>query len=167
MYLFRFRSRTDLNDRYLPQTVALEITSPIDDVELANLTPSTPKKPKPRKPTAKSDQPPTSPVKKTRKKELPIPTSPTAGPKALKKSFKSAFATVTLTMGSLQGCLLRATDLSREESTLLVQRLDEAVSVTNSAKHYVLKMMEMRILRHLIDSTGDEFLENVLDSKSD
>ncbi|GJJ71752.1 hypothetical protein EMPS_04109 [Entomortierella parvispora] len=163
----RFRSRTDLNDRYLPQTVALETASPIDDVELAHLTPSTPKKPKPRKPTTKSDRPPISPVKKTRKKELPIPTSPTAGPKALKKSFKSAFATVTLTMGSLRGCLLRATDLSKEESTLVVQRLDEAVSVTSSAKHYVLKMMEMRILRHLIDSTGDEFLENVLDSKSD
>jgi hypothetical protein len=138
----------------------------VDDVELANLTPSTPKKPKTQKPTTKNDKP-SAPPKKKRKNELPIPLSPTAGPKALKKSFKSAFATVTLTMGSLRGCLTRATDLSMEDSKLVVQRLDEAVSVTNSAKHHVLKMIEMRILRHLIHKTGDEFLENILDSKSD
>ncbi|KAG0074662.1 hypothetical protein BGZ90_010572 [Linnemannia elongata] len=67
------------------------------------------------------------------------------GPKALKKSFGGAFKTLVLTAGSLWGCLRRDTDLTSEEIAQVVNRIDRAVFVMNSAKHVVLKMLEFFI----------------------
>ncbi|KAF9943471.1 hypothetical protein BGZ70_005929, partial [Mortierella alpina] len=81
----------------------------------------------------------------------------------------------TLTTGSLQGCLHRGTDLSKHQIDLIVKRLDLVVTTVNTAKHLVLKMIEMRILRELLPkspspaqsqecSQEGSFLEKILDS---
>ncbi|KAF9916093.1 hypothetical protein FBU30_001550 [Linnemannia zychae] len=137
----RFRSRTDLNDRYVPQTVILKKASPIDDVELSVSS--------------------TTPKKSGKKKLLKEPTR-NEGPKALKKLFKSVFATMVLTTSSLEGYLGRATALSKPEIEQLIQQIGLAVSTVNSAKHLVYKLIEMRILRPLLN-TVSENQENGLD----
>lgn len=59
---------------------------------------------------------------------------------------------VTLSTGSLQGCLERSTNLSKAEIAQLTQHVGLAVSTVNSAKHIVYKLMEMRILQPLLKS---------------
>ncbi|KAK3838113.1 MAG: hypothetical protein J3R72DRAFT_448904 [Linnemannia gamsii] len=78
------------------------------------------------------------------------------GPKALKKSFGGASKMLVLTVGSLWGCLRRATDLTSEEITQVVNRIDRAVFVMNSAKHLVMKMLEFFILRCLLPARIQE-----------
>ncbi|KAF9155391.1 hypothetical protein BG015_010041 [Linnemannia schmuckeri] len=73
-----------------------------------------------------------------------------AGHAALKKLLKSAFALVTLTTGSLKVCLRRATDISTVNTDLVAQRLNMTVSNVNTAKRYVFRMLEMKILRDLL-----------------
>ncbi|GJJ75446.1 hypothetical protein EMPS_07804 [Entomortierella parvispora] len=139
-----FRSRTDLTDRYVPQTAHLSAASPIDDANLHGLEPAAPRTYKPKEKTTNNNQPVPPPQKK-RKKMLDY-RKENASPAALKKSFKSVFASVTLTTGSVRGCLRRATDLSMADTELISQRIDMAVSIVNTAKHYVLKMLEMEKL---------------------
>ncbi|GJJ78229.1 hypothetical protein EMPS_10588 [Entomortierella parvispora] len=146
-----FRSRTDLTDRYVPQTAHLSAASPIDDANLHGLEPAAPRTYKPKEKTTNNNQPVPPPQKK-RKKMLDY-RKENASPAALKKSFKSVFASVTLTTGSVRGCLRRATDLSMADTELISQRIDMAVSIVNTAKHYVLKMLEMRILRELLSGS--------------
>ncbi|KAI8605997.1 hypothetical protein EDD21DRAFT_427217 [Dissophora ornata] len=168
----RFRSRTDMQDRYVPDTVFLEKASPVDDVELSGLKPSTPRPPKPKVPSTRIDQA-RAPAPEMKKKKLLGDPTRIAGPKALKRSFQSVFATVTLTTGSLQGCLWRSTNLSKAEIAQVTQRLGLAVSTVNSAKHVVYKLAEMRILQPLLktgpdqveDGLGKSFLEKILDSE--
>ncbi|KAG9064049.1 hypothetical protein KI688_003228 [Linnemannia hyalina] len=167
----RFRSRTDVQDRYVPDTVFLEKASPVDVVELSGLKPSTPRPSKPKEQSPRIDQVPAPAAKKKKKKLLGEPKG-IAGPKALKRAFQSVFATVTLTTGSLQGCLGRSTNLSKAEVAQLTQHVSSAVSTVNSAKHIVYKLIEMRILQPLIetglnqaeDGPDESFLEKILDS---
>jgi hypothetical protein len=138
------------------------------------LTPSNPRPYKPKEPTT-SDNQPTTPAAKKKKKLLKYHLDKT-GHAALKKSFKSVFATVALTTGSVKGCLKRATGLSAADVDLVAQRLDMAVSIVNTAKHFVYKMLEMRTLRELFPSSlpttqgqamadgRASFLEMILDS---
>src|SRR5690349_20415725 len=107
-----FRSRTDLADRYVPQTVNLEMASPIQEIELTGLTPSTPRPYKPKDSTTINKQAATAPVVKGKRTYLQYPKKEKTGPAALKKSFRGAFATIVLTTGTIKGCLKRATDLS-------------------------------------------------------
>ncbi|KAK3846473.1 MAG: hypothetical protein J3R72DRAFT_486735 [Linnemannia gamsii] len=172
----RFRSRTDQADRYVPQTVNLEKASPIEDMDLSGLKPSTPRPYKPKDATTITKQAATAPVAKKKKKKLLGYHLDKTGHAALKKSFKPVFATVTLTAGSVKGCLKRATDLSTANVDLIVERLDRAVSIVNTAKHLVYKMLEMRIFRELFPSSlqttqgqatvngQTPFLEKILDS---
>lgn len=168
----RFRSRTDQQERYVPHTVFLESASPVDVVELSGLKPSTPRPSKQKEQTARMSQAPAPAPKKKKKKPLRDPKS-VPGPKALKKSFKSVFATVALTTGSLKGCLERSTNLSKAEIAQLAQHVDLAVTTTNSAKHIVYKLVEMRILKPLLETKLDQgedgldesFLEKILDSE--
>ncbi|KAG9061854.1 hypothetical protein KI688_007005 [Linnemannia hyalina] len=167
----RFRSRTDVQDRYVPDTVFLEKASPVDVVELSGLKPSIPRPSKPKEQSPRIDQVPAPAAKKKKKKLLGEPKG-IAGPKALKRAFQSVFATVTLTTGSLQGCLGRSTNLSKAEVAQLTQHVSSAVSTVNSAKHIVYKLIEMRILQPLIetglnqaeDGPDESFLEKILDS---
>ena len=171
----RFRSRTDLADRYVPQTVNLGIASPIQEIELTGLTPSTPRPYKPKDSTTINKQAATAPVVK-KKSSLQYPKMDKPGHAALKKSFRGAFATIVLTTGTIKGCLKRATDLSTANVDLIAQRLDMAVSIVNTAKHFVYKMLEMQILRELFPSSPQtiqgqpmtsgqtSFLETILDS---
>ncbi|KAF9102242.1 hypothetical protein BGX30_009335, partial [Mortierella sp. GBA39] len=107
----------------------------------------------------------TAPVAKKKKKKLLNYHPDKTGHAALKKSFKSVFATVTLTTGSIKGCLKRATDLTPANVDMVAQRLDMAVSIVNTAKHFVYKMLEMRILGELLSSSvPTSFLEDILDS---
>lgn len=140
-------------DRYVPQTAHLDIASPITDMELYGLEPSAPRPYKPKEKTTGNNQPTVAAPAEKKRKNLLDYRKDKAGPAALKKSFKSVFATVTLTTGSVKGCLRRATDLSVTNINLISQRLDMAVSVVNTAKHYVLKMLEMRILREVLSGS--------------
>ncbi|KAF9915447.1 hypothetical protein FBU30_002003 [Linnemannia zychae] len=167
------RSRTDLNDRYVPQTVILKKASLIDDVELSGLKPSAPCRSKPKKQLANVDQVSSiTPKKKSGKKKLLKEPTRKEGPKALKKSFKSVFATIILTTGSLEGCLGRATTLSKPKIEQLVQQIGLEVSTVNSAKHLVYKLIEMRILRPLLNTVPEnqenrldmDFLDKILNS---
>ncbi|KAG9073275.1 hypothetical protein KI688_001067 [Linnemannia hyalina] len=162
----KFRSRTDQADRYVPQTVNLENASPVEDVELSGLKPSTPRPYKPKDPATTNEQAITAPVAKKKKKKKHLDYhQDRPGYAALKKSFKSVFATVTLTTGSVKGCLKRATDLTPANVDMVAQRLDMAVSIVNTAKHFVYKMLEMRILGELLSSSPPtSFLEDILDS---
>ncbi|KAG0356239.1 hypothetical protein BGX24_006449, partial [Mortierella sp. AD032] len=63
---------------------------------------------------------------------------------------------MVLTVGSLWGCLRRATDLTSEEITQVVNKIDRAVFVMNSAKHLVMKMLEFFILRCLLPARIQE-----------
>lgn len=142
---------------------------------MSGLTPSTPRPYKPKDPTTTSEAAATAPVAKKKKKPLSYHKDK-AGPAALKKSFRGAFATVTLTTGSIKGCLKRATDLPTASVDLVAQRLDMAVSIVNTAKHFVYKMLEMQVLRELFASPlpttqgqamagqQEPFLEKILDS---
>ncbi|KAF9544268.1 hypothetical protein EC957_012231 [Mortierella hygrophila] len=167
----RFRSRTDVQDRYVPDTVFIEKSSPVDLMELSGLKPSTPHSSKPKEQSARIDQVPAPAAKKKKKKLLADPKR-IAGPKALKRAFKPVFATVTLTTGSLQGCLGRSTNLSKVEVAQLTQHVNSAVSTVNSSKHIVYKLIEIRILQPLLetgldqaeDGPGESFLEKILDS---
>lgn len=160
-----------MQDRYVPDTVFLEKASPVDVVELSGLKPSTPRPSKPKEQSPRIDQVPAPAAKKKKKKLLGEPKG-IAGPKALKRAFQSVFATVTLTTGSLQGCLGRSTNLSKAEVAQLTQHVSSAVSTVNSAKHIVYKLIEMRILQPLIetglnqaeDGPDESFLEKILDS---
>ncbi|OAQ21974.1 hypothetical protein K457DRAFT_26554, partial [Linnemannia elongata AG-77] len=149
----RFRSRTDLADRYVPQMVNLKIASPIQEIELTGLTPSTPRPYKPKDSTTINKQAATAPVVKKKRSSLQYPKKEKPGPAALKKSFRGAFATIVLTTGTIKGCLKRATDLSTANVDLIAQRLDMVVSIVNTAKHFVYKMLEMQILRELFPSS--------------
>ncbi|KAG0047962.1 hypothetical protein BGZ89_004737, partial [Linnemannia elongata] len=147
-----FRRRTDLARPYEPHEVFLPDASPVEEDALQHLTPSTPRpfKPKPNSSNNNNDGNSNSDNKKKRKKNpLKLP-GDKEGPKALKKSFGGAFKTLVLTAGSLWGCLRRATDLTSEEIAQVVNRIDRAVFVMNSAKHVVLKMLEFFILRCLL-----------------
>ncbi|KAF8945772.1 hypothetical protein BGZ47_001972 [Haplosporangium gracile] len=129
----------------------------------------------PKESTTSNNQPTTPAAKKKKKKLLGYHPDKT-GHAALKKSFESVFATVTLTTGSVKGCLERATDLSTANVVLVAQRLDMAMSIVNTVKHFVYKMLEMRILRDLFPSPlqttqgqamvdkQTPFLEKILDS---
>ncbi|KAF9147134.1 hypothetical protein BG015_011284 [Linnemannia schmuckeri] len=116
-------------------------------MDLTGLKPSTPRPYKPKKPTTSSNQPTTPASKKKKLLGYPVDKS---GHAALKKPFKSVFAAVTLTTESVKGCLKRATDLSTANVDLVAQRLDMAVSIVNTAKRFVYKMLEMQILRELL-----------------
>ncbi|KAG0284117.1 hypothetical protein BGZ97_008299 [Linnemannia gamsii] len=156
----------DLADRYEPQKVNLEFASPIEDKDLTGLKPSTPRPYKPKDPTTINRQAPTA--DKRRKSPLKYPEEK-PGPAALKRSFRGAFATVTLTAGTVKGCLTRATDLSMANVDLITRRLNMAVSIINKTTHVVYKMLEMQILRELISplqTTQDPitFLDKILDS---
>lgn len=155
----------------MPDTVLLNKASPVGVLELSGLKPSTPRPSKPKDQPARTDQVPV-PAPKKKKKPLGDPRG-IAGPKALKRSFKSVFAPVTLTAGSLQGCLGRSTNLSKAEVAQVTQQVDLAVSTVNSAKHVVCKLIEMRILQPLLKNGLDQaengadesFLEKILDSE--
>ncbi|KAG0262830.1 hypothetical protein BGZ95_003949 [Linnemannia exigua] len=150
-------------DRYVPQTVNLEKASPMDDMDLSAST-------------TINKQATTAPVANKKKKKLLGYHLDKTGHAALKKSFKSVFATVILTTGSVKGCMERATHLSTTNVDLITETLDKAVSIVNTAKHLVYKMLEMRIFRELFPSplqmtqgeaTANEqtpFLEKILDS---
>jgi hypothetical protein len=79
-----------------PTFLNLKTARLIEDIELSGLTPSTPRPYKPKEPTT-SDNQPTTPAVKKKKKLLEYHLDRT-GHAALKKSFKSVFATVTLTL---------------------------------------------------------------------
>ncbi|KAG0364590.1 hypothetical protein BGX24_004542, partial [Mortierella sp. AD032] len=168
--------KEDQADRYVPQTVNLEKASPIEDTDLSGLKPSTPRPYKPKDATTITKQAATAPVAKKKKKKLLGYHLDKTGHAALKKSFKPVFATVTLTTGLVKGCLKRATNLSTANVDLVAEKLDKAVSIVNTAKHLVYKMLEMRIFRELFPSplqtTQSQamagkptlFLEKILDS---
>jgi hypothetical protein len=150
----RFRRRTDLARPYEPHEVFLPDASPVDEDALQHLMPSTPRpfKSKPDSSNNNNDDSSNnkkSNKKKRKKKPLKQPMDK-AGPKALKKSFGGAFKMLVLTAGSLWGCLRRATDLTSEEIARVVNKIDRAVFVMNSAKHIVIKMLEFFILRCLL-----------------
>ncbi|KAK3844974.1 MAG: hypothetical protein J3R72DRAFT_436641 [Linnemannia gamsii] len=162
-----FRRRTDLARPYEPHEVFLPDASPVEEDALQHLTPSTPRpfKPKPDSSNNNNDgnsnnndgnsNNKNNNKKKHKKKPLKLPTDK-EGPKALKKSFGGAFKMMVLTVGSLWGCLRRATDLTSEEITQVVNRIDRAVFVMNSAKHLVMKMLEFFILRCLLPARIQE-----------
>ena len=156
----RFRRRTDLVRPYEPHKVFLPDASPVEEDALQHLTPSTPRpfKPKPDSSNNNNDGNSNnnkSNKKKRKKKPLKLPTDK-EGPKALKKSFGGAFKMLVLTAGSLWGCLRRATDLTSEEIARVVNRIDRAVFVMNSAKHIVMKILEFFILRRLLPARNQE-----------
>ncbi|KAF9537099.1 hypothetical protein EC957_008864 [Mortierella hygrophila] len=150
----------------LYKKINLDIASPVEDIELSGLKPSIPRPYKPKDPTTTNEQAAAAPVaKKKKKKKLLSYHLDKRGYAALKKSFKSVFATVTLTTGSVKGCLKRATDLTPANVDMVAQRLDMAVSIVNTAKHFVYKMLEMRILGELLSSSPPtSFLDDILDS---
>ncbi|KAF9079325.1 hypothetical protein BGX23_004378 [Mortierella sp. AD031] len=155
-----FRRRTDLARPYEPHKVFLPDASPVEEDALQHLTPSTPRpfKPKPDSSNNNNDGNSNnnkSNKKKRKKKPLKLPADK-EGPKALKKSFGGAFKMLVLTAGSLWGCLRRATDLTSEEIARVVNRIDRAVFVMNSAKHVVMKMLEFFILRCLLPARNQE-----------
>jgi hypothetical protein len=131
----------------------------VEEDALQHLTPSTPRPFKPNPDSINNNKDGNgnnkSNKKKRKKKPLKLPADK-KGPKALKKSFGGAFKMLVLTAGSLWGCLRRATDLTSEEITQVVNRIDRAVFVMNSAKHVVLKMLEFFILRCLLPAQNQE-----------
>ncbi|KAK3843964.1 MAG: hypothetical protein J3R72DRAFT_419838 [Linnemannia gamsii] len=137
----------DQQERYVPDTVFLESASPVDVSELSGLKPSTLRPSKQKDQTARIDHVPAPAPKKKKKKPLRDPKS-VAGPKALKKSFKSVFATVALTTGSLEGCLERSTNLSKAEIAQLAQHVDLATRLDQGE-----------------DGPDESFLEKILDSE--
>ncbi|KAF8945733.1 hypothetical protein BGZ47_002068 [Haplosporangium gracile] len=118
-------------------TVNLEKASPIEDMDLSGLKPSTPRPYKLKEPTTRNVQP-TTPEGKKKKRLLGYHSNKT-GHAALKKSFKSVFATVILITGSVKGCLKRSTDLFMANVDLVAQRLDMVVFIVNTAKHFCLQ----------------------------
>ncbi|KAK3814738.1 MAG: hypothetical protein J3R72DRAFT_461715, partial [Linnemannia gamsii] len=138
-----FRRRTDLARPYEPHEVFLSDASPVEEDALQHLTPSTPRPFKPKPDSSNNNNDGNS-------------NNNDEGPKALKKSFGGAFKMLVLTVGSLWGCLRRATDLTSEEITQVVNRIDRAGFVMNSAKHLVMKMLEFFILRCLLPARIQE-----------
>ncbi|KAG0328261.1 hypothetical protein BG004_002579, partial [Podila humilis] len=153
----RFRSRTDMDDRYVPATVLLEKASPVDELELSALQPSVPCRSKATSQSSATTTASKSSMRVTKRKKLLDERREEVGPKALKQSFQSVFPTVTLTVGSLRGCLGRATNMSKEQTAQVVERITLAVTIVNSAKHVLYKLIEMQILRHLLGATSDRY----------
>ncbi|KAF9134898.1 hypothetical protein BG015_003357 [Linnemannia schmuckeri] len=117
-----FRSRTDQAGRYVPQTVRLEIPSPIEDMELYVLKPSTPRPYKPKELTTSYNQPTTSATKK-KKTNLHGYRQDKAGHAVLKKSFKAVFALVTVTTESPRDAPVKRPISPRRTSTWLPRDL--------------------------------------------
>ncbi|KAK3820792.1 MAG: hypothetical protein J3R72DRAFT_459524 [Linnemannia gamsii] len=138
-----FRRRTDLAHPYEPHEGFLPDASPVEEDALQHLTPSTPRPFKPKPDSSNNNNDGNS-------------NNNDEGPKALKNSFGGAFKMMVLTVGSLWGCLRRATDLTSEEITQVVNKIDRAVFVMNSAKHLVMKMLEFFILRCLLPARIQE-----------
>jgi hypothetical protein len=73
-----------------------------------------------------------------------------------KDSFKALFKTVTLTLGSLSGCLRRATNLSSDEVSAVVDRIDKACHLLSVARRLTFQAVE-----YLVYKTLDEEPEEV------
>jgi len=66
-----------------------------------------------------------------------------------KEAFQTSFKTITLTLGSLGGCLRRATDLSDSEVSVVVERVNQAVHVLSIARCLVFRALEYFVYKSL------------------
>jgi hypothetical protein len=76
------------------------------------------------------------------------------GAAALKTLYQKTFQTATLTLGSLGGCLRRATDMTEEEAKLVAGRLESAVDILARTKMLVYKCLELFLISHLHDEAS-------------
>ncbi|KAF9975922.1 hypothetical protein BGZ75_000360, partial [Mortierella antarctica] len=153
-----FKSRTDLHHRHVVRNVDLLSARLVDPAELKKMTPTVPRpRTKHAEPTPEQTKSAkvvkkksTSKGKKGRKQR-----SPTA---RLKKAFSKSFAMSTQTIGCLQGCMARAllpgSELSRDDIRQLTSRLNKAMKVMNSARIYVLKMVELIVYGDLLSTSA-------------
>ncbi|KAF9947431.1 hypothetical protein BGZ65_008814, partial [Modicella reniformis] len=66
----------------------------------------------------------------------------------------AAHKTVSLTLGSLAGCIKRATDLNEDEANLVAGRLDTAVSILAKTRMTVYKCIELLLISQLSGENG-------------
>ncbi|KAG0200674.1 hypothetical protein BGX31_003999, partial [Mortierella sp. GBA43] len=144
----KFKSRNnDKHDRYSPKLVK-DITkaSPVDESDLRNMTPDPPRPRRPATSVVTNSATRSQQKKALTEKERP---EPAENMKTHKNSFQAAFKTVTLTLGSLSGCLRRATNLSGSEISDIVARINEAVHILSITRQVVFKALEFFLYKSL------------------
>ncbi|KAG0346432.1 hypothetical protein BG004_001746 [Podila humilis] len=143
-------------DRYKVRTVELASAPKVDDAEVAKMTSPKSKKatPAPGKTASISTTESSKSLTTSNQKRAPKEKSEVI---QLKSDFKSSYATVAQTVGSVQGCLRRAllpgprpgesySDLQEEDIKLIADRIDKTVAVMAEARMFVFRAIELLVL---------------------
>lgn len=164
--LLRFKSCNDDGKRYTPHTVKnVSESRKVDRKDLKDMVIDKPRKPKdpaaPAKPTTSSSSKKARKRSSKRSSKKPTDTSIEKGESGkLKDLYQKTFQTTTLTLGSLSGCLRRATELSSDDIRKIVARIDAATDILNKARIMVYKSLELFILDSLRSQPAPGMIED-------
>lgn len=157
----RFKSpNMDTHQRYSPRTFDVSKASPVAVKDLVKMAPAKPRPPRPKGPAKAVVAPTTSSQRKTSSSQGKT------GKDDMnhhKKAFKQSFKMVTLTMGSLSGCMRRATNLTSHEISTVAARIDQAVHVLSVTRGLVFKAIEHFLYKSLAATQPGQTADGCLD----
>ncbi|KAI8350266.1 hypothetical protein B0O80DRAFT_134092 [Mortierella sp. GBAus27b] len=170
----KFKSRNaDCNPRYSPHTVRdVSKAEKVKDQTLRTLTIDEPRRPT-KAPNAASDisNATTPATTSLTGKEIKLGKRTEGdGAAPLKTLYKKTFATVTLTLGSIAGCLKRATDLSADDANQVASQIETAADILTNTRIWVYKCIELFLISRLQRMAMDleqepDHLDLILDRK--
>jgi hypothetical protein len=142
----------------------------VDEKSLGDMVvdkPRTSSSPKPKTPVAPTAMPTTSASGQPGTGSRSSAVSATRGEAGqLKSLHQKTFQTSTMTLGSITGCLRRATNLTADEAGIIRDRLEAAADILNKTRIMVFKGLELFILNEVRSvPQRSEPLDVLLDKK--
>lgn len=121
--------------------------SPVAEKDLNKMTPAKPRLPRPKGPAKAVAAVTTSSQRRTSRTQ--VKTDGKDDMKHHKDAFKRSFKNVTLTMGSLTGCMRRATNLTSLEISAVATRINQAVHILSVTRGLVFRAIEFFLYKSL------------------